>query len=403
MSRNDLLTPLALRGVRVRNRIVISPMCQYSALDGMADDWHLVQLGRFAMGGAGLVFVEATAVVAEGRITHGDLGLWCDAQIPGLERIAAFVSSQGAVAGIQLGHAGRKAGMQRPWFGNGALNADDHARGDIGWTPLAPSPLPVGEGWATPREMTRDDMARLKTAWAEATQRAIRAGFEVLEVHCAHGYLLHEFLSPLTNRRTDAYGGDFEARCRFPFEVIETVRAAWPADRPLFVRVSAVDGVEGGWTLEDTIRFARGLRERGVDVVDCSSGGVTGPATAARLPRGLGYQVPFAEAVRREAGIATMAVGLIRDPRQADAIVRDEKADLVAIGREALFDVNWPLHAEQALCGAPVFDNWPHQFGWWLEKRAAALARLDAKGQDIGPPLHGTAAGRPAATGTDGA
>jgi len=368
------LTPLALRGVELRNRAVISPMCQYSAIDGVANDWHFAHLARFALGGAGLIFAEATAIHRDGRITHGDLGLWSDAQIPPLRRIAAFLKDMGSVPAIQLAHAGRKASMQRPWHGNGPLDESDRARGDAPWRIVAPSALPLDAGWLIPSELDRDEMAMLREHWRVAALRALEAGFEVVEVHGAHGYLLNTFLSPLTNRRGDAYGGDRAGRMRFPLEIAATVRAVWPQDRPVFFRVSAVDGIEGGSTIEDTVALARALKALGVDVVDCSSGGLAGSATAARVPRGPGFQVPFAERVRREAEIKTMAVGLILDGAQAEAVLQAGQADLVAIAREALYDPNWVLHAEMALTGDEFdFRRWPVQAGWWLERRARGL------------------------------
>ena len=375
-----LFRPLSLRGVPLRNRIVISPMCQYSAVDGLASDWHLVHLGRFALGGAGAVFVEATAVHRDGRITHGDLGLWSDSQIPPLRRIARFLAEHGAVPAIQLAHAGRKASMQRPWHGNGPIGDTDRARGEDAWPVVAPSALPMDEGWLVPHELSPAEMAALREAWRQAAVRALESGFEIVELHAAHGYLLHEFLSPLSNRRGDAYGGDRAGRMRFPLEVAETLRAVWPQDRPVFVRVSAVDGIEGGWTLGDTVEFARELKARGVDLVDGSSGGLAGSATAARVPRGPGFQVPFAERIRREAELMTMAVGLIVEPQQAENILKTGQADLVAIGREALFDPNWPAHAELALgASRDPFASWPVQHGWWLERRERALWALRDK------------------------
>jgi 2,4-dienoyl-CoA reductase-like NADH-dependent reductase (Old Yellow Enzyme family) len=378
MTQPHLFSPFTLRGITARNRIVISPMCQYSATDGVADDWHMVHLGKFAQGGAGIVMTEAAAVTAEGRITHGDLGIWHDGQIAPLQRIGDFIRGQGAVPAIQLAHAGRKGSMQRPWFGNAALDAADHARGDLPWQVVAPSAIPMDEGWLTPHALSESELKDLLEKWRQATQRAVAAGFDLLEVHCAHGYLLHEFLSPLSNRRSDGYGGDRAGRMRFPLEVIETVRAAWPADRPLSVRISSVDGVEGGIDLDDSLAFVREAKARGVDIIDCSSGGLLGSATAARIPRGYGFQVPFAEAIRRQAEIPTMAVGLILHPQQADDVVAQGHADLVAVGREALFDPNWPLHAQLALGGADgeVFTDWPQQYGWWLERREPGLRKL---------------------------
>ncbi len=361
-----LLQPFALRGVTLRNRIVISPMCQYSAVEGVANDWHVVQYGRFAVGGAGLVFTEATAVAPEGRITHGDLGLWSEEQVAPLARVVSFLHEQGAAAGIQLGHAGRKASMQRPWHGNGPLNADDAARGDLPWEIVAPTALPIGEGWLVPRALDEAGILRVRDAFVETAERALRAGFDAIELHMAHGYLLHQFLSPLTNRRNDAWGGDAEGRMRLPLEVARGVRGVWPADRPLFARISAVDGAEGGLELEDQVAFARRLGEAGVDVVDCSSGGIAGSATAAKgPPRTYGFQLSFAARIRAEAGVATMAVGLIVDPRQAEAALQAGKADLIAIGRQALEDPNWPQRAAAALGDStPDYASAPPQHGW---------------------------------------
>jgi 2,4-dienoyl-CoA reductase-like NADH-dependent reductase (Old Yellow Enzyme family) len=370
-----LFTPIALRGVTLKNRIVVSPMCQYSAVDGRANDWHLVHLGRFALGGAAMVFTEATAVEARGRITHGDLGLWSDEQIPGLHRIAAFLRANGAVPAIQLAHAGRKASMQRPWHGNGPMDERDRARGEQPWQVAAPSALALDEGWLVPHELSVAEIGALQQAWRDAARRALDAGFEVLELHSAHGYLGHEFLSPLSNRRSDAYGGDLAGRMRFTLELAQAVRAAWPADKPLFVRLSSVDGIEGGWTLEDTVVLARELAARGVDVIDCSSGGLAGSATAAKIKRSPGFQVPYAERVRRDAGVKTMAVGLILEPAQAEAILAAGQADLIAVGREALYDPSWALHAEAALGLQGEFESWPVQAGWWLERRRRTAAR----------------------------
>ena len=368
-----LFEPIDLRGVKARNRIVVSPMCQYSARDGHVTDWHLVHLGKFAQGGAAIVFVEATAVEARGRITHGDTGIWDDAHVAGLARIAAFVKSQGALPGIQLAHAGRKASMARPWYGNGPLTPEDLARGERPWQIVGPTEQPLGDGWLKPQPIGERDEADLLAAYRAAVRRADAAGFEVLELHAAHGYLLHSFLSPLANR------GTREERMRFPLAVARAVRDAWPAARPLFVRVSSIDDVEGGWTLDDTVAFATELKVLGVDVVDCSSGGIQGSATAATkmlVPRVPGFQLPFAERVRKEAGIKTMAVGLIITPLQAEEALTAERADLIAIGREALYDPNWPLHAAQALGVDPEMQRWPMQYGWWLVRREGLLRKL---------------------------
>jgi len=383
-----LFEPLTLRALTLKNRVVISPMCQYSATDGRANDWHLVHLGRFALGGAGLVIVEATAVAVEGRITHGDTGLWRDDQIEPFARITSFLKANGAAAGVQLAHAGRKASSQRPWHGNGPVDDSDRARGERPWQTLAPSPLPVAEGWPTPREMTRADIQAVVDAFAAATKRAIRAGFDMIEIHSAHGYLLHEFLSPWSNKRTDEYGRDHAGRMRLPLEIARAVRAEWPEDRPLFVRVSTTDYVEGGLTVEDTVVFARALKAIGIDVVDASSAGITGPATNAKIPRYYGHQVPFAERIRAEAGIKTMAVSLIVAGAQAEAILRANKADLIAVAREALYDPNWALHAQAELDGAfgsRSFADWPVQPGWWLERREPLLKQLGPWSADANP------------------
>ena len=374
-----LFEPITLRGVQAKNRIVVSPMCQYSARDGHVTDWHLVHLGKFAQGGAGIVFMEATAVESRGRITHGDTGIWDDAHLAGLSRIASFVKEQGALPAIQLAHAGRKASMARPWYGNGPLTQADVDRGERAWATLAPSATPLDEGWLMPRAFSIQDFSIVKTAFADAARRAHAAGFEVVEVHAAHGYLLHSFLSPIANARTDEYGGPVANRMRFPLEVVHAVREAWPQDKPLFVRVSSIDDVEGGWSLDDTVAFAKRLKETGVDVVDCSSGGIAGSATAATktlLPRVPGFQLPFSEGVRREAGIATMAVGLILTAQQAEQALQAGRADLIAVGREALYDPNWPLHAAQALGADPEMQRWPVQYGWWLTRRESLLRKL---------------------------
>ena len=374
-----LFQPIELRGVRLRNRIVISPMCQYSAQDGHVTDWHLVHLGKFAQGGAGAVFMEATAVERRGRITHGDTGIWDDAHIPGLQRICNFIKSQGAIPAVQLAHAGRKASMARPWYGNGPLTQADLDRGEKPWSIIAPTEAPLGEGWIAPRAFREGDFQAVLGAYRNAVRRALAAGFEILELHAAHGYLLHTFLSPLSNTRQDAYGGPLANRMRFPLEIAAEVRKAWPASKPLFVRCSSIDDVEDGWSIEDTISFARELKRVGVDVIDCSSGGILGSATAATktlVPRVPGFQIPFADRIRKEAEIKTMAVGLILTPLQAEEALQAGRADLIAIGREALYDPNWPLHAAAALGADADFARWPQQYGWWLTRRDSLLKKL---------------------------
>jgi 2,4-dienoyl-CoA reductase-like NADH-dependent reductase (Old Yellow Enzyme family) len=347
-----LFSPLPQRSVRLRNRIVVSPMCQYSCTDGVATDWHLVHLGSRAVGGAGAVIAEATAVEARGRISPGDVGLWEDAQVEPLARMTRFVSSQGAVPGIQLAHAGRKASTASPWDGGGPLGL---AQG--GWTVVAPSAQPFAEGHPLPEALTPAGIAGVVQAFVAAAKRALAAGFELVEIHAAHGYLLHQFLSPLSNHRTDPFGGSFENRIRLLLEVVDGVRAVWPEQLPLWVRVSATDWAEsGGWDLPQTVALAMLLKSRGVDLLDCSSGGTL---PHAKIPVGPGFQVPFAEVVRREAGIATGAVGLITEPEQAERILAENRADVVLIGRAFLKDPYWPLHAAKAL-GAEL--TWPAQY-----------------------------------------
>lgn len=346
-----LFSPLTLRDITFRNRIMVSPMCQYSSEDGFATDWHLVHLGSRAVGGAALVMAEATAVTPDGRISPQDLGIWSDEHCEPLARIARFVSAQGAVPAIQLAHAGRKASTRRPWEGGGPADA---AEG--GWPVSGPSALPFAPGYQTPLVMTAGDIAAVIAAFVAAARRARQAGFTVVELHAAHGYLLHQFLSPLSNSRNDVYGGDFEGRTRVLREVVAAVRAVWPAELPLFVRLSCTDWVEGGWTIEDTVRLAPQLAAVGVDLIDCSSGG---NLPKANIPLGAGYQVPLAEAVRHQGNVRTAAVGLIDDPEQADAIVLSGRADLIALARAELRDPYWPLHAAQAL-GHPI--PWPQQY-----------------------------------------
>lgn len=350
-----LFRPLRIRGVTLRNRLVVSPMCQYSceARDGLATAWHLVHLGTRAVGGAGLVFAEATAVTPEGRISPQDLGLWSDAHAEALAPIAAFVKAQGAAAGIQLAHAGRKASASRPWEGSRGLG---DAEG--GWVPLGPSPIPFSEAYRAPGEMTGTDIAGVVRAFAQAADRARQAGFNVLEIHAAHGYLLHEFLSPLANHRTDGYGGSFAHRSRFLLEVVDAVKAAWPEENPLFARLSATDWVPGGWEADDSVRLSAELARHGVDVVDCSSGGAS---PAQQVPLAPGYQVPFANRIRREASMLTMAVGLITTAEQAERIVAEGQADLVAMAREFLRHPYAALHAAERL-GSPDAAAWPAQY-----------------------------------------
>lgn len=347
MNEVKLFTPLRLRGIEFRNRIGVSPMCQYSAVDGFVNDWHLQHLGARAAGGAGLVIVEATAVSAEGRITHGCTGLWRDEQMEGMARIAAFVKSQGSVAGIQIGHAGRKASAQLPWEGGGPLSVDP-------WQTVGPSAIAFDAGWHTPQALSIAAIGGLVECFAAAAKRALLAGFEVIEIHGAHGYLLNEFMSPLVNQRTDEYGGTFENRTRFLREVIAAVRSEWPEHLPLFLRISASDWVEGGWTVEDSVELARMVKPLGVDLIDCSSGGAV---AYAKMQVGPGYQVPFADAVRNRGGISTAAVGMITEAHQAEAILTSGQADLVLLAREFLRSPYWPVHAARALGVEPRIPN----------------------------------------------
>ena len=345
-----LFSPLTLRGTTFRNRAWVSPMCQYSATDGMPDDWHLVHLGARAVGGAGLVLTEATAVTAEGRISPQDTGIWDDTQAQAWARIAAFVQAQGAAAGMQLAHAGRKASTRRPWDGRGWVPPSDG-----GWQSVGPSPVGYDD-WPAPRELSHGDLTALTADFAAAARRADEAGFDTVELHAAHGYLLHEFLSPLTNIRTDGYGGGFEGRIRYPLEVVDAVRAVWPERKPLLVRISATDWADGGWTVDESVELSRLMAARGVDLVDVSSGGLV---PEQQIVTGPGYQVPYAGRIRREAGVGTGAVGLITEPQQAEKILVEGDADVVLLARELLRDPHWPLRAATEL-GVEV--DWPEQY-----------------------------------------
>jgi 2,4-dienoyl-CoA reductase-like NADH-dependent reductase (Old Yellow Enzyme family) len=356
----DLLSPLTIRSVTLRNRIVVSPMCQYSSDDGLANDWHLVHLGSRASGGVGLVVVEATAVTPEGRITPKDMGIWGDQHIEPLARIARFVHSQGAIAGIQLAHAGRKASCEVPWLGGARLKTPESG----GWTVVGPSAVPFREGDPPPVALDEAGLDDIVSAFEKAVGRALAAGFQLIEVHAAHGYLLHEFLSPLSNLRTDRYGGSLENRMLFPLRVCERVRALVPAALPVFVRISATDWLEGGWSIEHSVVFARQLQTLGIDLIDCSSGALT---PTARIPVGKGFQVPFARQIRCESQILTGAVGLITEVAHANEIITSGDADLVFIAREMLREPYWALKAQTEL-GAQA--SWPVQYGYAVKRRA---------------------------------
>jgi 2,4-dienoyl-CoA reductase-like NADH-dependent reductase (Old Yellow Enzyme family) len=347
-----LFDPLSVRDLTFANRVFVSPMCEYSSVDGFANDWHFVHLGSRAVGGAGLVLTEATAVLPEGRISPQDLGIWSDDHVEPLARIVRFIHAHGSVAGMQLAHAGRKASTRRPWDGHGALPEDAG-----GWQKVvAPSALAFTDGYPLPQALTRDGIQEVVSGFRAAARRACDAGFRVVEIHAAHGYLIHEFLSPLSNQRQDEYGGSFENRTRLLRDVVAAVRSSWPERAPLFVRISATDWVYGGWDIEQSVELARGLKDLGVDLIDCSSGG---NVPQARIPVGPGYQTPFAERIRRDAGILTGAVGMITSPVQAEQIVGTGQADAVIIAREFLRDPYWPLRAAREL-GQEI--SWPIQY-----------------------------------------
>ena len=366
-----LFTPMALRALTLKNRVVIAPMHQYSAVKGYATDWHLMNAGRFAAGGAGLVIMESTKVERRGCGTVGDLGIWKDEFIPGLRRCAEFIRRHGAAPGLQLGHSGRKARRLRPWEGGAPLKPSREIDDWEEWELVAPSALSAADGDPEPRALSGAEIGALVQAWGEAARRADEAGFEVLEVHGAHGYLIHEFLSPYSNRRTDAYGGSELNRMRFCIEVVEAVRAKWPTHKPLLLRLSVEDNV--GWGPEQSTELARIVKDKDVDVIDCSSGGMTGSPVISAGPVGYGYQVPFAAKLRAEAGIKTMAVGLIVHADQAEAILQRGQADLIAIAREVLYNPNWPMDAAQKLGADRGFASVPSPQAYWLAKRANAV------------------------------
>jgi 2,4-dienoyl-CoA reductase-like NADH-dependent reductase (Old Yellow Enzyme family) len=351
MQMAGLFDPLAIREVKFTNRVFVSPMCQYSSHDGYANDWHFVHLGSRAVGGAGLVLTEATAVLPEGRISPQDLGIWSDEHIEMMSRIVSFIHEQGSVAGMQLAHAGRKASTHRPWETPGAIS-----EGEGGWKVVAPSAVQFADNYPMPHALTTDGIQKVIAAFAAAARRACQAGFRVLEIHAAHGYLIHEFLSPLSNRREDDYGGSFENRTRLCREIVAGVRSTWPKELPLFVRISSTDWIDGGWNIDESVKLARQLKPIGVDLIDCSSGG---NVPHANIPAGFGYQTVFANRIRREAGTMTGAVGMITSPVQAEHIIRTEQADAVIMAREFLRDPYWALRAARELDQAIA---WPVQY-----------------------------------------
>ncbi|MEO9651486.1 MAG: NADH:flavin oxidoreductase/NADH oxidase [Roseobacter sp.] len=374
---SQLFSPFELRGVQFKNRIAVSPMSQYRSVDGYANDWHLVHLGRFALGGAALVYAEATAVTKEGRRTHGDLGIWDDTHIQGLRRITQFIEQEGAVPGIQLSHAGRKASERRPWHGETPVDdADELERNESPWPSIAPTALPYAEGWPLPNEMSQSDIERVIAAFGDAARRSHEAGFKIIEIYAAHGFLIHQFLSPISNHRRDQWGGSPENRQRFAVEVAKAIRVNWPPELPLVFRLSATDWLEGGVEVEDTVATAIALKNVGVDMIDCSTGGVGGKDRPRRMVIEQGFQVPFADRVRRDAEIATMAVGFLWDAQACEDIIHAGKSDMVALARELLDDPNWPLHAATDLKGDQDHALWPIESGWWLMKRQKLLNKL---------------------------
>lgn len=376
-----LFSPFTLRGVTFPNRIVISPMQMYKAApDGKLNDWLFAHLAKYAIGGAGTVMTEALIVDPIGRNTYGDMGIWSDDHVPGLRRIADFLRANGSIPAAQLHHAGPKSSRQRPWEGLGPLGDAEAAKGEPPWQPVSSSASSTVSGWHMPRAMTLAEITRLVADYGEGARRAAEAGFDVLDIHAAHGYLIHTFLSPVANTRTDAYGGSLENRMRFALDIAESVRANWPEEKPLFFRLSCVDwrpdldARNDGWTIADSCVLARELAAKGVDLIDCSSGGIRAENSMMdfakqRVKLKRGHQVPYAEVIRRETGIPTMAVGVILDGPQSEAILQSGQADLIAIGREALMDPHWALHAAQALGIDPGWERWPPSYGWWLELR----------------------------------
>jgi len=376
-----LFSPFRLRDVTFPNRIVIAPMQMYKAApDGLATDWHFQHLAKYAIGGAGTVMTEGLIIDPVGRNTYGDLGLWDDAQVAPLARIVDFLHGEGVVAAAQLHHAGPKSSRQRPWEGLNSLTEVEAARGEVPWTPVSSTTTGSVSHWRAPRALTVEEITALVEAYGQGARRADEAGFDVIDVHAAHGYLIHSFLSPVANKREDGYGGDIHGRMRFALEIAESIRRHWPKSKPLFFRLSCVDWRKDlddrndGWTIEDSCVLARELSARGVDLIDCSSGGIRAENSMmdyAKQRRKLqrGHQVPYAEQIRRETGVPTMAVGVILDGPQAEAILRNGQADLIAIGREALTDPHWALHAAQALGADPDWEKWPPSYGWWLQLR----------------------------------
>ncbi|KAB7613683.1 NADH:flavin oxidoreductase/NADH oxidase [Amylibacter sp. SFDW26] len=377
MNMTKLFTPYTLREITFKNRIAVSPMSQYRAKDGYANDWHLVHLGRFALGGAALVYAEATAIEADARRTHGDLGIWEDGQIEKLKQITSFIAQEGAVPAIQLSHAGRKASERRPWHGETPVDDEDVAeRGEAPWQAIGPSAIPYADGWPTPLEMSEEDIQRVIASFGQAARRSLEAGFKMIEVYAAHGFLVHQFLSPIANKRTDGWGGNAENRRRFAVEVAKSIRAHWPDTYPLAFRLSATDWLDGGVEVEDTVETAKALKAAGVDIIDCSTGGIGGKDRPRRMVIEQGFQVPFAEQIRKDADLPTMAVGFLWDAKACADLISNGQADMVALARELLDDPNWPLHAAAELEADENHAAWPIESGWWLMKRDRLLKKL---------------------------
>ena len=372
-ARPLLFQPLTIRGVTLKNRTVLAPMVHYRSREGMCGPFHTVHLGKFALGGFGVVMTEAAAVEARGKITDMDLCIYNEAQAQSYRPVIELIKEEGAVAAIQLAHGGRKSTMQSAMEGNGPLTDADVRRGRLRWQPVGPTTTAISPEWPTPHQLSAAEIADIVGAFAAAARRAVRVGFEIVEIHGAHGYLLASFLSPVSNTRNDQYGGVLKGRMRFPLEVAVAVGAAIPAHTPLFFRVSSVDGTQEGWNMDDTVVLARELKARGVDVLDCSSGGLMASATAAPVTRAPGFQVPFAARAKAESGIQTMAVGLILEADQAEAILQDGKADLIAIGRQAQFNPNIVHHWGHDLGLNTHFEDWGQEYGWWLDKRIRSM------------------------------
>ncbi|HEX2827041.1 MAG TPA: NADH:flavin oxidoreductase/NADH oxidase [Burkholderiales bacterium] len=369
LPRPLLFTPIELRSVTARNRVVVSPMCQYSSEEGGPTDYHLVHLGKFAMGGAGIVFCEETSVEERGRKSHHCAGIYADRHIAQYRRINDFLRNQGAIPAIQIGHSGRKGSGCQPWTGYRPLNEDDAKHGEAPWQTVSASTVPASETAPAPHALATSEIREVVGHWREAASRAIDAGYDILEIHAAHGYLIHQFLSPMSNLRSDAYGGDLQGRMRLCLEIVEAVRAVWPQHLPVFMRVSAVDGHNSRWSVDDTVALVREAKARGIEVVTTSSGGISGPGTATLVPRAPGYHVPYSMRVKREADVKTIAVGLITEARHAEEILQQGQADLIALARELLWNPNWPAHAAKELGVDDYLDLLPLCYSWWLKRR----------------------------------